>query len=346
MYEAYYGLRSKPFELQPDPDYLYMSPGHDRVYTHLRYAIREAKGLAVITGEIGSGKTTLLKLLMRAVPEEADVALVSNTMVAPTQFLKIVCREFGLEPRARDKADVLAAFGALLREKRAANRRVILIVDEAQNLPPRTIEEVRLLSNLEANREQLLQILLVGQPELRAKLRQRGMEQVLQRVSVHCHLESLGLGEVTEYVRHRLQVAGAPDPELFEPEALRAIFRYSRGIPRLVNILCDTALVFGYGDEKPKIDEAVIEEVAEARRTGDLLDDQDPVTRSGHDKAPWKDVSEQIARMAERVAKLEEEAAVARSERQRLKEWVQQFVRIIKQAQQSPTQPRITPQGH
>lgn len=271
MYEAHYGLREKPFGLHPDPEYLYMSPAHDEVFAHLQYAVGDNKGFVVITGEIGSGKTTLINYLLKKIPPDVSVGLISNTSIPPPQFLRAVCQEFDLGAAGMDKTAILDIFNQFLIQQHADGRRVILIVDEAQNLPQRTLEEVRLLSNLEAEKHHLIQIILVGQPELRDKLRTPGMEQLLQRVSVHCHVECLGRSEVRSYVRHRLRVAGCGNPDLFDSAALDVLYEHTKGVPRLINILCDTALLYGYGARRQAIDRELMEEVVEARKGGGLL---------------------------------------------------------------------------
>lgn len=303
MYESFYGLTQKPFDLNPDPDYLYMSPGHEDVYTHLRYSLQESKGFVVVTGEIGSGKTTLINFLLRGIPQDVEVGILKNTSMPPSQFLKLICQEFELPVEGRDKPAMLAVFNRYLVDQYAAKRRVVLIVDEAQNLPIGTFEEIRMLSNLEAETHHVLQIVLVGQPELRRKLRQRGLEQLVQRVEVHCHLAGLTLEELGRYVCHRLMVAGAKNPAVFDTGALEAVYRHSRGIPRLINILCDTALVFGFGEENRTIDEALIEEVVEARRAGGLFEVVAPEENFG---APSADPLEQrISECDRRVRSLE-----------------------------------------
>lgn len=335
MYEAFYGLREKPFELHPDPDYVYMSPKHEEVYTHLRYAMRECKGFVVITGEIGSGKTTLLNLLLRGIPEGVDAAFISNTCVPPVQFLKLVCKEFGISADRMEKPAVISALRNALLERRNANRRVVLIADEAQNLPARTLEEIRMLSNLESGKQHLLQILLVGQPELREKLNQRGLEQLLQRVTVHCHLGGLGQGEVKRYIQHRLQVAGANDSDIFDESAVEAVYRHSGGIPRVVNILCDTALVYGYGEEKKKIDRWLVESVMQARREGGLFPSakqtEDPTPDLGSlIGEPIAELQDRISVLEERVLGLETSFALARSQSERSNQTASVMVKWLK----------------
>ncbi len=276
MYEEFYGLREKPFNLTPNPAYIFWSSGHEHAYTHLEYAIRENKGFGVITGEVGSGKTTLINYLLHKIPAELHVGLINQTDIDPEQFIRMICAEFDLEPGDGSKSGRLQVFQDFLLQTYAAGRRAVLIVDEAQNLPGKTIEELRMLSNLESEQEHLIQIILVGQPELKEKLRRRNLRQFTQRVTVHAHLGNLSAADVSRYVHHRLRVAGAPEPEkIFTPDALEALHLYSRGVPRLINILCDTALVFGFADEQRVIDRQVIMEVMASRKSGGILFDDD-----------------------------------------------------------------------
>ncbi|NPA25333.1 MAG: AAA family ATPase [Deltaproteobacteria bacterium] len=272
MYEEFYLLSKKPFDLLPDANFLYMSSGHDSAYTHLKYAVRENKGFVVITGEIGSGKTTLINYLLRQLPEDLQVAVISHTDVEPELFFKLINRKFNLPYQGLDKGEMLIAFQDFILATRRENRRVVLIIDEAQNLPDNTIEEIRMLSNLEAEQELLIQIILVGQPELRQKLRQPKLRQFLQRVTVHYHLQHLNEEEVREYIRHRLHVAGCPNyATLFTEEATSRIWEASRGVPRMINYICDLALVHGYADGKTVIDLQIIEAVINSRNQSGLF---------------------------------------------------------------------------
>jgi len=268
MYESFYGLKEKPFNLTPDPDYLYMSPGHENVYTHLEYAIQESKGFVVVTGEIGSGKTTLINYLLRKIPQAIRVGIINNTFVQPQELLKMICQEFDLEAAHADKTILLTRFYDYLLEQYAKRERVILIIDEAQNLPERSLEEIRMLSNLESEKHHLIQMILVGQPQLKAKLHQKRLEQFVQRVTVHCHLSALDKAEVENYIHHRLRVAGARDLDLFDPDAIMAIYKHSHGIPRLINTICDSAFVYGYADDIKVIGRDLVEAVAQARNLG------------------------------------------------------------------------------
>ena len=265
MYESFYGLKEKPFNLTPDPDYLYMSPGHENAYTHLEYAIQESKGFVVVTGEVGSGKTTLINYLLRKIPQAIHVGIINNTFVDPQELLKMICHEFEIQFEDSDKTVLLTRLYGYLLEQYSKRERVVLIIDEAQNLSEKTLEEIRMLSNLESEKHHLIQMILVGQPQLKEKLQRKSLEQFVQRVTVNCHLDALDKDQVEGYIRHRLTVAGAQNLDIFDPEAMRAIYKHSRGIPRLINTICDTAFVYGYADDVRVIGSDLIEAVAQAR---------------------------------------------------------------------------------
>ena len=306
MYESFYGFKEKPFNLLPDPDYLYMSQGHENAYTHLEYAILENKGFVIITGEIGSGKTTLINFLLQRAPEDIQVGIINNTDVTPLQFIKMMLQEFEIEVEGSDKASMLAAFSSFLVEKFALNNRVVLIVDEAQNLPKGTLEEIRMLSNLETEKSHLIQIILVGQPELKSKLQDPGMAQFVQRVTVYSHLQALKEEDVEKYIHHRLKVAGAKNYEIFNREAIEAIFKYSRGIPRVINSLCDTALVFGYADDLKVIEKQTIVAVVESRDLGLTIPVENESEKKSITKASArKRFSQRIKSMEKRMASLQ-----------------------------------------
>ena len=276
MYESFYGLKEKPFNILPDPDYLYMSKGHENAYTHLEYAIMENKGFVVITGEIGSGKTTLINFLISKIQQEVQIGLINQTYVTPTQFIKMVCQDFELQVDGIDKAEMVDLLHDYLLKQFAIRERVILIIDEAQNLTPETIEELRMLSNLEAEKHHLIQMILVGQPELKSKLKRNDLVQFAQRVTVNCHLNGLSKGEVKSYILYRLKVAGATYLDIFDKESLDVIYEYSKGIPRLINVICDAALVYGFADGKTIINSAILENVIKEREDGLFSDPGQP----------------------------------------------------------------------
>ena len=275
MYESFYGFKEKPFDLHPDPDYLYMSRVHENTYTHLEYAILENKGFVVVTGEIGSGKTTLINYLLNKIGTNIQVGLVNNTNIQPAEFLKMVCKEFELDPKTNDKAELIDILSGYLIDQFAAGERVVLIVDEAQNLTNDTMEEIRMLSNIETEKHHLVQIILVGQPELKFKLQQSNLKQLAQRVTVHCHLKGLEKDEVAEYIQHRLQVGGSQRMDLFDKETIETIAIYSRGIPRLINVLCDSSLVYGFADELQTVGRDVLDAVYEELKSLGTFTDYD-----------------------------------------------------------------------
>jgi len=271
MYETFYGLKEKPFNILPDPDYLFMSKGHENAYTHLEYAIMENKGFVIVTGEIGSGKTTLINYLIGKIQQNVQIGLVNQTYATPTQFIKMVCQDFELNVEDMDKAEMVNLFHEFLLKQFALKERVILIIDESQNLSPKALEELRMLSNLEAEKHHLIQMILVGQPELKFKIQRPDLLQFAQRVTVNCHLNGLNRNEVAGYIQYRLNVAGAANVDFFTEEAVDSIYQYSRGIPRLINVICDAALVYGFADELKEIDKPTIEVVARERRDSGLF---------------------------------------------------------------------------
>jgi len=282
MYEKFYNLLEKPFNILPDPDYLFMSQGHENAYTHLEYAIMENKGFVVVTGEIGSGKTTLINYLISKIQQNVQIGLINQTYATPTQLIKMVCQDFELEVEGMDKAEMVNLFHEFLLSQFILKERVILIIDESQNLSPKTMEELRMLSNLEAEKHHLIQMILVGQPELKYKIQRPDLMQFAQRVTVNCHLNGLNRDEVAGYIQYRLNVAGAAKVNIFTEEAVNSIFQYSRGIPRLINVICDGALVYGFADKLRTIDKPIIEVVANERRDSGLfanmsLKDDEPV---------------------------------------------------------------------
>jgi len=287
MYESFYGFKEKPFDLHPDPDYLYMSRVHENTFVHLDYAIVENKGFVVVTGEIGSGKTTLINYLLNKIGEDIQVGLINNTNILPAEFLRMVCQEFELNIRTNDKAELIDIFSGFLINQFAAGERVVLIVDEAQNLTNDTMEEIRMLSNIETDKHHLIQIILVGQPELRFKLQQSNLKQFVQRVTVHCHLKGLEDDEVKEYIEHRLEVGGSHRSDIFEKNTIDKIALYSRGIPRLINVLCDSSLVYGFADELQTISTTILDNVYEELKALGTFTDYD-AKPSAHPVSPAK----------------------------------------------------------
>lgn len=253
MYHAFYGFRESPFNITPDPRFLFFSRRHREAYDHLLFGIRERKGFIQLTGEVGAGKTTLCRALLEDLGPDTRTALVLNPSLSGIQLLRSILRELGLSYRGNDRMRCLDELNLFLLQELAAGRDVVVIIDEAQDLSFELLEQVRLLSNLETDQRKLLQIVLLGQNELRDKLDQRRLRQLRQRITVRYHLGALTLRETTDYVRHRLHVAGAADPDLFSALAIARLHLYARGVPRLINAACDKALLAGWVQNKKKL---------------------------------------------------------------------------------------------
>jgi len=253
MYEKFYGFTDKPFNLTPDSKFFYSSAKHEEALNCLILSISEKSGFVVITGEIGSGKTTVCRTLLKRLDSTTRVALILNTHLGRKELLTTILEDLEIEYKSRSKTHLLSALNKYLIEQAAEDTNVVLLIDEAQNLTPSVIEEVRMLSNLETEREKLIQIVLMGQPELKKKLAHPRLEQFRQRVVFHYHLEALNYAETEKYIKHRLVTAGRPDNGIFIPQAIEEIYKYSRGIPRLINLACHNALISGLVYETKEI---------------------------------------------------------------------------------------------
>ena len=247
MYQSYYGLTEMPFHITPDPKFLYLSATHQEALQHLKYGVGEKKGFIVLIGEVGCGKTTLCrKFLNELDPKHYDTALVLNPRVTETQMLKAILTELKETQLARSKNDLVAQMNKVLLDRIAGGREIVLIIDEAQNLSFEVFEQVRLLSNLETDKQKLLQIVLMGQPELKEKLALEELRQLRQRILVHYELRPFTRDEMDRYIGHRLTVSGSMGRPHFTPWALRQIFKASRGIPRIINNLCDKSVLSAF----------------------------------------------------------------------------------------------------
>ncbi len=264
MYTSFFGLQEKPFAITPDPRYLYLSERHAEALAHLLYGINESGGFVQLTGEVGTGKTTIIRSLLEQLPGHADVALILNPRITPAEFLLTICEELHIpvpESGRGSTKTLMDLLGRQLLDAHARGRRVVLIVDEAQNLSPQTLEQVRLLTNLETATTKLLQIILIGQPELRALLDQPDLRQLAQRITGRYHLSPLSQEETAGYVKHRMRVAGAT-AEAFSGSALREVHRLSGGIPRVINVICDRALLGAFTREDHRVGPALIRQAA------------------------------------------------------------------------------------
>jgi general secretion pathway protein A len=249
MYNAFYGFREAPFHTTPDPRFLFFSTQHREAFHHILFGIRERKGFIQITGEVGAGKTTVTRAVLEELGPTVHTALILNPVLTSTQLVRAILVELGLKPRKLDRAGYQDMLNAYLIEQAEKNHDVALFIDEAQDLDPDLLEQIRLLSNLETDRRKLLQIVLIGQPELRDKLNHPGLRQLRQRITVRYHLRPLSRPDMERYVAHRLHVAGANGSPTFTTWAMRTLHWYARGIPRLVNAVCDKALLYGYVNE-------------------------------------------------------------------------------------------------
>ncbi|RPJ72593.1 MAG: AAA family ATPase [Desulfobacteraceae bacterium] len=247
MYNAYFGFKEKPFKLVPNPEYLFLSRSHEEALGHLNYAISQGDGFVEITGEVGTGKTTLCRAFLESLDETTVAAYIFNPMLGPKQLLKTINDEFGVTYDADNSKDLIDKLNAFLLQKKAEKKKVIVVIDEAQNLSRTVLEQLRLLSNLETNREKLLQIILVGQPELSDLLDSHELRQIGQRISLRYRITPLSFKDTRDYIQYRLNVASQKRAQIFNPAACREIFAFSRGIPRLINIACDRALLAAFG---------------------------------------------------------------------------------------------------
>ena len=259
MYRQFFGLKEKPFNITSDPNFLYLSRVHKEAFAHLIYGIKERKGFLEITGEIGAGKTTLCRALLNHLDANTKSAFIFNSTLPEMQLFQTILEDFGVCVGRRTKSSMLRLFNNFLLEELSKNNNVVLIIDEAQNLKPQVLEELRLLSNLETEKEKLFQMILVGQPELRDKLKSPNLKQLRQRIGVRFHLTPLSSCEIGEYIYHRLKVAGSNGDISFSEDSLDVIYKYSGGIPRLINTVCDKALLSAYVAETKYIDSAIID---------------------------------------------------------------------------------------
>ena len=263
MYETFYGLKENPFNVTPNPDYLYLGESHREALAQLLYGVREKKGFIVITGEVGTGKTTLLHYLLEKLDgnNHTKTAFLFNPKLTVNDFIQYILRDLGVRVQGQTKGEYLHHLHRYLLNAYRRDERVVLIVDEAQGLKSELLEEIRLLSNLETSRSKLLQIVLVGQPELDRILSQPEFRQLRQRINLRFQLSPLSFKETKEYIEKRLRIAGATEP-IFTERAIKEIYRRSGGIPRLINILCDNALLNGFALDQKVVDEKSVREVS------------------------------------------------------------------------------------
>lgn len=324
MYERFYHLRERPFALSPDPDYLYPSRVHQEALDYLRYGLETNAGFVVITGEIGSGKTTLLQSGLRTLDSQTTVARLVNTLLDPREVLEALMVDLGLDPVGKSKPLMLRDLAQFLVDQRMQGRMVLVVIDEAQNLSAAALEELRMLSNLETEKSKLLQMVLIGQPNLRDKLNSSELEQLRQRITVSYHLRPLDADDTARYINHRLRHAALGAPLEFPTQVTDLVHGRSRGVPRIINVICDAILVFGYAEERHHVDRRLAEEalkelevtgvlpgIAEAGLAADSIEvAASPAVTAA---APAQAASQSPARLAELRAR---EEAIERREAQ------------------------------
>ena len=266
MYQDFYLLKEKPFNVTADPDFFFQSPSHQEAIASLRYGVAARKGIMLVTGEIGTGKTTLCRRLVRELDGSNRFAIIFNPKCSDAQLLQMILQDLGINPKQRNQFGYINALNHFLIEQYRAGNNVIILIDEAQHLSVNQLEQVRLLSNLETEKDKLLQILLIGQPELQQKLQLPALRQLRQRITIHYELTALTAQDVGNYIRHRLEQAANPLANgvavTFSEQAVRKLYAYSQGSPRTINILCDLALLAGFAAEKRVIDEYMIDNCA------------------------------------------------------------------------------------
>src|SRR5688572_28555508 len=263
MYCELFQLTEPPFRLTPDPQFLFASKQHSRAKAYMESTIWLADGFVVITGDIGSGKTTLIEAFLAELPQDIVLAHISQTQLSPVEFLQALLVEFGFKPFRKRKVELLSMIKDYMVEQYAAGKKILLIIDEAQNLSRKVLEEVRLLSGLELRKEKLLRIIIAGQPELSHKLDSPRLQQLTQRVRLRFHLGALSKRETHDYITHRFDIAGAKGRKIFEPAACDLVFRYAGGVPRLINVLCDTAMLCAFAEERTVVDDTLVKAAVE-----------------------------------------------------------------------------------
>ena len=262
MYCDFFGFSEKPFTITPNPHFVFLSSVHREAFARLLYGVDSHAGFIALTGEVGTGKTTMLRTLLAQLdPEKYTSALIFNPCLSGEQLLSGICREFGVEADEKSRSGYLEALNRFLIEQNSAGRTVVLVIDEAQNLEPDVLEQVRLISNLETARDKLIQIILAGQPELNDVLRRHDLRQLNQRITVRSRLTPIKIDDAAKYINHRLKLSGSRIPDIFTPAAVRRIYRFSHGIPRLINVVCEQALVMAWTRETRSVSSSMAAEV-------------------------------------------------------------------------------------
>jgi general secretion pathway protein A len=303
MYEKFFDLRENPFNVNPDPRYLFLTPATQEALAGLTYGIEGRKGIILLTGEVGTGKTTLLnKLLFWLRQQQAATAFIFNTQLTVSELLDCLMADFGVSCESRTKSDVLMRLNRWLLDRHQAGEAAVLVVDEAQNLSPTVLEEIRLLTNLETSTEKLLQIVLAGQPELEERLKLPQLRQLRQRITVRCRTSPLSLPETYGYIAKRLRIAGGNGEPVFSPEAIETVYNYACGIPRVMNVLCEHALISAFVDRQRPVPARLVEEVAREFQLAGIEPTAQPIrsTRSESPAFP-ESLFEDLGRLMDRL---------------------------------------------
>jgi putative secretion ATPase (PEP-CTERM system associated) len=305
MYEKYFSFKHKPFDLVPNPDFLFLSSTHHKAITYLDYGIKEKIGFILLTGEIGSGKTTLIRNLIKNLSGLFKLSRINNTKVTSEQLIAMINEDFGLDTEGKNKTRLLSELNVFLVEQYSKKVQPVLLIDEAQNLSPDLLEEIRLLSNLETDRAKLLQIILVGQPDLKKTLMLPELMQLRQRINISYHIAPLTVDETEKYIKHRLTIAGNPDAIKFDDGMLPLIYKFSKGIPRLINILCDFALLTAFVDGKKEVQLDIVREIVKDLESKDYWNELQVVTVSESGKiqgtSDLGDIALRLIRLEEKV---------------------------------------------
>jgi len=307
MYTKFFNLSAKPFELLPNPKFLYLSKGHRKALSYLQYGIQERAGFTLLTGEVGSGKTTLVRDIINKISADITLSMIFNTRVDGYQLIAMINEDFGLTTEGKDKVQLITELNDFLLEECSSNRQPIIIIDEAQNLSTEALEEIRLLSNLENDNFKMMQIILVGQPELKQIIAQPSLRQLRQRISISCHLNPLNRKESEEYIYHRLGTVGNRDCVKFHDGVFDAIFKFSGGVPRLINLICDFLLLSAFVEETHEIDKPLVDEALkelsfeEPDLPSPTFEHEETVSQAVQGSPPLDD---RLARIEKKYAKL------------------------------------------
>ena len=332
MYEKHFQLRERPFALSPDPEYLYPSRGHQEALSYLRYGVEGHAGFVVITGEIGSGKTTMLQALLGRLDRNITVARIVNTMLDPRELLEAIALDFGIEPTGMSKPMMLQKLAEFLVQQRQAGRMTLLVIDEAQNLSLPALEEIRMLSNLETEKSKLIQIIMIGQPELREKLALPQLTQLRQRITVSYHLQPLDPEETANYINHRLSLAALGPAVVFPPDVTELIHLRSRGVPRIINVIADATLLFAYGIDRHEIDlSTVTEALAELDATGVLASYEHERVEAAQASTVSVAETEEALRIADEMRRREQALIARERELARREQAVQSQQRVVEE---------------